>query len=127
MRRHVSIACLILAWLCAHGAVWNVVQAVAWVNMFRGYVQQMPAEEALAATFDASRPCDLCTIAQHAQETARDQLPRDAAFGASDKLVLDCPTVTPFVLVAPNPNWPGCLDITGPARTDTVPVPPPRA
>ena len=34
VRRTLSIACLCLAWLCANGALWNVVQLVGWAKMF---------------------------------------------------------------------------------------------
>lgn len=54
VRRNLTFACLILAWLCANGAVWNVVQVVAWARMFHDYSQVMPAAQAVQITFDGS-------------------------------------------------------------------------
>ena len=128
MRRTISTMCLLLAWLCANGAVWNVVQVVAWTKMFHDYSPVMPATEALALTFDGSAPCDLCHISKDAQDTARQQLPSDAALGGGTEkilLIADCAPVA--VLVAPDFAWPGLAHEAGLTRTDAVPVPPPRA
>lgn len=128
MRRTFSTICLLLAWLCANGAVWNVVQVVAWAKMFRDYSQIMPAAQALELTFDGSAPCDMCHIAQDGQDTARQQLPRDAVLGGGSEkifLIADCAPVA--VLVAPDFAWPGLVHEAGLTRTEAVPVPPPRA
>lgn len=126
VRRKLPIACLLLAWLCANGAVWNVVQAVAWVKMFHSYSQVMPATDALVMTFDGSKPCEMCSITQAAQDQARDHA-SPAALGASDQLVLAFSAPPPVVLSAPESSWPGLVNEAGLARTDAVPVPPPRA
>lgn len=128
MRRTLSTTGLLLAWLCANGAVWNVVQVVAWAKMFQDYAQVMPATDALALTFDGSTPCDLCRIAQGGQDAAREQLPADAALGGgADKLLLMSDVVPTPVLIAPETEWPGLVHEAGLARTSAVPVPPPRA
>ena len=127
MRRRVSIVALCLAWLFANGAVWNVVQAVAWAKMFHDYSQVMPAARALRITLDGSAPCSLCHAVQKAQDTAREQLPRDAALGGGmEKLLLACESAPAVVLAAPDFAWPGVVNDAGPARTEAVPVPPPR-
>ena len=128
MRRHVSAASLILAWLFANGAVWNVVQVAGWVKMIHDYSQVMPAAAALERTFDGSAPCNLCHISQKAQDAARDQMPREAALGGGmEKLLLLAENVPAVVLVAPDFMWPGVGNDAGLIRTDSVPVPPPRA
>lgn len=128
MRRTLSTTALLLAWLCANGAVWNVVQVVAWTKMFHDYSQVMPVADALALTFDGSAPCDLCTIAQDGQDTARQQLPRDAALGGgAEKILLIADWTPAAVLVAPESVWPGLAHEAGLTRTEAVPVPPPRA
>ena len=128
MRRTISTTCLLLAWLCANGAVWNVVQVVAWAKMFHDYSQVMPVADALELTFDGSAPCDMCTIAQDGQDTARSQLPRDAALGGgTEKIFLIAESVPAPVLVAPDFVWPGLVHEAGLLRTEAVPVPPPRA
>ena len=127
VRRKLSLACLIFAWICANGMVWNVVQVVAWARMFQQFSQVMPAARALEITLDGSAPCPLCKISRAAQDNERKQLPQEAALGASDKLLLACDTSAPVVLVRPDPAWPGVGPDTGLTRTEAVPVPPPRA
>lgn len=127
MRRTISIGCLILAWLCANGAIWNVVQVVGWVKMYHDYSQTMPAARALEITFDGSAPCDLCHISQQAGDTARQQGPRDAELGGGmEKLLLAAGNTVVFVLSAPAFVWPGTVDDAGVSRPTAVPVPPPR-
>jgi len=128
VRRHLSTAALLLAWLCANGAVWNVVQAVAWARMFHDYAQVMPAAQALQLTFDGSAPCAMCTISQDAQDTARSTLPGEAALGGGAEKILFVTDCTPVaVLAMPELAWPGLVAEAGLLRTETVPVPPPRA
>ena len=127
MRRRISLFALCLAWLCANGALWNVVQVVAWAKMFHDYSQIMPAAEALQRTFDGSKPCELCHICQSAEDTTRKQLPRDDALGSgTEKLLLASECVPAVVVPASNSIWPGVADDAGLLRTETVPVPPPR-
>ena len=127
MRRAFPTACLLFAWLCANGALWNVVQVVAWAKMFHDYSATMPTAEALELTFDASKPCKLCCIAKSAEETARKQLPREAVLGGGVEKLLLIAECTPAVVVpVPDFNWPGVTDDTGLIRKEAVPVPPPR-
>jgi len=126
MRRRISTLALLVAWLCANGAVWNVVQAVAWAKMFREYVAVMPTHEALRVTFVGGEACNLCHVVQSAQDTARDQSPRDDALGGSDRIVLAFHAAPAVVLAAPDFAWPGLANEAGRTRTDAVPVPPPR-
>ena len=128
MRRFLSTTALLLAWLCANGAVWNVVQVFAWAKMFNEYAQVMPVTDALELTFDGSAPCDLCTLAQSNQDAARSQLPTEAALGGGQEKIVLIADFTPApVLVAPDPVWPGLVHEAGLTRTTAVPVPPPRA
>ncbi|MDI1248374.1 MAG: hypothetical protein PSV13_05770 [Lacunisphaera sp.] len=126
MRRSLSFTALCLAWLCANGALWNAVQVVAWVKMFHDYSQVMPVAQALQITFDGSAPCELCHFTEKAQAAARDQLPREAALSGGEKVLLASESAPQFVLAAPDFGWPGVGADSGPARTDPVPVPPPR-
>jgi hypothetical protein len=127
VRRHVSFAALLIAWLCANGAIWNAVQVVAWGKMIHDYSQVMPMTQALRVTFDGSAPCNLCVITENARDAAHDQLPPEAALGAADKLVLAFHPAAPFVLTAPDSAWPGLVSEAGGVRPAAVPVPPPRA
>lgn len=126
VRRKFSIAALVLAWLCANGAVWNVVQVVAWTKMICDYSQVMPANRALQLTFDGSAPCKLCHLAQDGREAAS-KLPVSAALGGGDEKILLIAECAPApVLVAPDFSWPGAVDVAGLTRIESVPVPPPR-
>lgn len=127
MRQKLSLAALCFAWLCANGALWNVVQVVAWAKMFHDYSAVMPVERALKLTFDGSAPCTLCAITQNAQDDAREQLPLSAALGGSDKLLIIFQPTPPVVVAAVPSAWPGLVNESGLQRTDAVPVPPPRA
>lgn len=127
VRRTLSIGCLVFAWLCANGALWNVVQVVGWVKMFHDYSATMSATQALEITFDGSAPCNLCHISQNAEEAARQQLPRDAELGGGlEKLLLASVDAVSLVLSAPDPLWPGVGEYAGLVRTEEVPVQPPR-
>lgn len=127
MRRNLSIGCLLFAWLCANGALWNTVQVVAWAKMFLDYSETMTAVEALEMTFDASKPCKLCCLARSAEDTARKQLPSEAVLGGgSEKLLLMVECVPTVVVPGPDFIWPSVTDDTGLIRKEAVPVPPPR-
>lgn len=126
MRRRISIIALCLAWLCANGTIWNVVQVVAWAKMFRDYSQVMPVAQALQITFDGSAPCELCHFTEKAQDAAREQLPHETALAGAEKILLATESTAAFVPAAPGSVWPGVFHDAGPARTDPVPVPPPR-
>lgn len=126
MRRQLSVTCLLLAWLCAHGAVWNVVQVVGWAKMIHDYSQVMPFAKAVELTFDGNAPCNLCTIAEAGQDAARDNPAPAALGGGAEKILLIADCVPAPVLVAPDFSWPGVADTAGLTRTESVPVPPPR-
>ena len=126
MRHRISITALLLAWLCANGAVWNVAQAVAWAKMIHDYSRVMPAAKAWQVTFDGSKPCELCKFSRTAQETEREQLPREADLGGSDKILLAFHVAAPLVLHVPDTAWPGVDHDTDLTRTEPVPVRPPR-
>src|SRR5687768_1456684 len=41
---------LLLAWVCANGAIWDAVQVFAWSKMFVGYASTMTVPAALRET-----------------------------------------------------------------------------
>ena len=127
VRRNFSIGCLLFAWLCANGALWNVVQVVGWLKMFHDYSERMSPAKAMEITFDGSAPCSLCHISQDAEDTARRQLPHDTEVGSGmEKLLLASEDVVPIVVTAPDFAWPRVRDEIGLSRTNLVSVPPPR-
>jgi len=126
VRHRISITCLLFAWLCANGAVWNVVQVVGWAKMLHDNSRVMSAAKAIQVTFDGSKPCQFCHLSQAAQDTARKQQPSAADLGSSDKILLAFHVAAPLVLNVPDSTWPGAVHATGLVRTNPVPVRPPR-
>lgn len=126
MRRKISLLCLLLAWLCANGVVWNAVQVVGWTKMLRDYSRVMPVGEAIKLTFSGEAPCDFCRVAESGRDQAGQQLPHDVPGSAAERIffVADC---TPLEVVATaDSTWPGLAHEAGLTRTAAVPVPPPR-
>lgn len=83
------IACL--AWLCASGGQWDLIQGFAWGRMFVGYARTMPLDEAAALTFDAGRPCTLCEFVADGKTRGDEGEPRapgEAAAKAKPPLAL---------------------------------------
>ena len=126
MRRKLSLTCLLCAWFCANGVVWNVVQVVGWAKMFHDNAQTMSVSRAIEVTFSGEAPCNFCHISQSAEENARQQLPHDVLGSSAEKFVMDCQVATPVILVSPDSTWPGVADDTGLTRTEAVRVRPPR-
>ena len=50
-----AITFLLFAWICANGALLDVVQVFAWGKMFSGYAKSMSVSAALKETFDPAR------------------------------------------------------------------------
>lgn len=117
---------MIIAWACAHGAIWDVVQVVAWARMFAGNAQTMPVATAIAVTLDGSRPCELCTGVAAAKDVARKQAPQGVERSV-EKLQLACEVPVTLFIEPPCSGWPDPTVLQLLARTEKVPVPPPRA
>jgi hypothetical protein len=126
VRKKFATFSLLLAWLCANGALLDGVQVFAWAKMFAGYAQVMPVGEALRVTFDPNKPCDLCLGIASAKETAREQVPPNSE-RAVEKLLLAYHASPTVVLPRSPGDWPAVLASAAPSRTEDVPVPPPRA
>jgi hypothetical protein len=126
VRRRVAIFSLFFAWVCANGAIWDAAQVFAWGKMFAGYAQTMSVTEALRATFDPERPCELCLGVANAKETAKQQLPQ-AVEHSAEKLLLAIHAPARILFENSATEWPAVLASAAPNRTESVPVPPPRA
>lgn len=125
MRRRISIAGLLLAWLCANGALLNTVQVFAWTKMFTGYAESMTVAAALRETFDPAKPCDMCLGVATAKEATQEQLPQTIERSAEQVLLALHPTAR-IVFVNPPGDWPAAPAGAAPHRREPVPVPPPR-
>ncbi|HTB80044.1 MAG TPA: hypothetical protein VK717_04075 [Opitutaceae bacterium] len=126
VRRTFSITCLLLAWVCANGAIWDVVQMVAWTRMFAEHARALPVGEALRETFDPAKPCAICLAVAKAKDVENKQAPQQTERSA-EKLLLACQPAEKILLVAPLTEWPEAPSRPALVRTEPVPVPPPRS
>lgn len=125
MRRVVAIFSLVVAWLCANGAVWDAMQIAAWGRMFAAYSQTMAFSQALRETLDPSKPCEMCVGIAKARDEGHKDLPTREQQAAA-KFVLISHTVDRPVFSNDPGNWLEHSMLPGPARTDPVPLRPPR-
>ena len=107
------------------GALWDVVQVFAWTKMFAGYTRELSVSQALRATFDPAKPCDLCRAVAVAKATEQKQAPAQVVRSA-EKLLLAFHAPTPILPLKPRVEWPARAPGEAPNRTEAVPVPPPR-
>jgi hypothetical protein len=128
VRRRVAIPALLLAWLCANGAFWDLTQVFAWSRMFAGYAQTLGVAAALRETFDPAKPCDLCRVVQKARSDDEAQRPASAP---ADAARFDLALEPAGRLIAATPansaEWPALTAGRLCSRVDPVPLPPPRA
>lgn len=91
VRRLLAIASLAFGWLCANGALWDVMQLAAWGKMFAGYSATLPLGEALRQTLDPTKPCEMCVGIAKAKDDAAKHTPapENASAGAKFLLALE--------------------------------------
>jgi len=125
VRRILCASCLLLAWLCANGAALDLMQVFAWGRMFAGYARQMPAEAALARTFDPAKTCPLCQAVQQARKAGREPGPAPTP-NAAVRLVLIAQELDALKPPAVPSDRLEVISMCAAGRRDPVPVPPPR-
>ena len=126
MHKNLALASLLFAWLCANGALLDAVQVFAWGKMFAENARTQPLGAALRATFDPAKPCEFCLGVAAAKETARQQLPGNVESASTEKLLLALHVSAHPIFVSLSADWPVTLASVPPARTEPVPLPPPR-
>ena len=126
VRRRIAIFPLVLAWVCANGAIWDVVQVFAWGKMFAGYTQTMSLGAALRETFEPSKACEMCSGIATAREAAKEQAPV-VADRAAEKIILALDAPAPLLFDQDHADWPMIPAGDARVRAERVPVPPPRA
>jgi len=126
VRRRLSAACLLAAWLSASGAMLDVAQAIAWTRMFAGYARSESVFSAARDTFDPGRPCAICRAVSRARQAQGQHSPAPAP-ADSHKLTLVLEGAAPFVARDSARGWPDWAPAEAKARCADVPVPPPRA
>lgn len=124
VRKKLSIACLFIAWLCANGALLESAQLVAWTKMVHDNARLMPFPKAVLKTLDGSAPCEICSTVDELRQQQSAPTPYERA---GEKLVLACELPETIASPALDRAWPPALALAAPARTEAVPVPPPRA
>lgn len=107
--RRLSATLVLLAWLLASGAQWDLLQGFAWGRMVAAYSRTMPLDEAIRLTFTPDNLCGVCAFVAdgktQADADAADHAPADPA--AKAKLPLATPPAHLFVFIdAPAPEWP---------------------
>ncbi len=122
MRRTLQVLTLSLAWLCANGALWDAVQVFAWGKMVSDNARVMPLALAIEKAFNGSAPCEICSVV----EDVKQNQPTPQVERSAEKVLLACQAPEKFLATVPEFSWPGVIADAGPARTDPVPVPPPR-
>lgn len=125
MPRRLSIIALFAAWLCASGAMLDVVQVFAWAKMFTRYTQAMPVGEAAAETFDPSKPCRICLAVRRARDESKSEQPARIATDVH-KVVLVFHEVEAVVFAHNLEGWPETQIAELNTWRAPVPVPPPR-
>lgn len=125
MRKNLSLAGLLFAWLCANGALLDGVQVLAWGRMFASYAETMSVTAALRETFNPAKPCELCLRVASAKSETQPSAPAQVERATVRiDLVCDAPEAIAFAPVAR--EWPAARASAAPERVDAVDVPPPR-
>src|SRR5688572_9710274 len=105
---------MLFAWLCANGALLDVVQVVAWGKMLSNYTTTMSVAAALDATFDPAKPCEMCVgVAAAKEDLAQKRIPGTIEQN-SVKLVLAFESPAAFVWTHVPDSWPNGRACTGP-------------
>lgn len=128
MSKPLATAALLLAWLCANGALLDGLQVFAWTRMFANYTQTMSVKAALRETFDPAKPCKLCIrVANAKSDLQQHALPPVSERASEKELVLALQPCAQLVLARTAEHWPEPRVTPGLIRHEDVPVPPPRA
>jgi hypothetical protein len=123
--RRFSAIALLFAWLCASGAMLDLVQVTAWTRMFAGYAGTESFAAAARETFDPCKPCNLCRAVSHARDASRQHGPAVPSSGG-ERLILIFERSPVFVASFAEQAWPDARPARALRLSGEVPVPPPR-
>ena len=126
--KHCTAWAALVAWLSASGLSWDLLQLTAYVNMSAANARTMDGMAALAKTLEDA-PCPLCQAAREGRAKS-DQSPTQKDELAKVKTKADSSAV--LAMVSPTELAGGRpfalpVDESSAARSQEVPVPPPRA
>jgi hypothetical protein len=125
VRRRFATASLLIAWLCANGAIWDVMQVAAWGKMFAGYSGTMTISQALQQTFDPAKPCEMCVGIAKAKDATDKKLPSNEQTAGAKFILVMHAAEAPVFTNDPG-DWVNLSVGRLTERTDPVPLPPPR-
>lgn len=125
MFRGVQLFAVFFAWLLATGAQWDLLQVVAWSNMFVSNSASMSVGNALGKTFDGEE-CEMCrAIRQAKQQENPPGLPSEKRM---TKFPLIHQPVATFTYQCPEPgDWTFNEEFMVGLTRERPPVPPPRS
>jgi hypothetical protein len=104
----------------------DVAQGFAWARMFTGYARSESVASAARDTFDPARPCRICLAVKAARDASSAHCPV-AQQAETSKIVLAFEEPGIFIGQAPSRVWLLVMSVGAPARSEDVPLPPPRA
>ena len=125
MFRRLSAVSLLLAWLCASGAMLDVAQVFAWARMFANHASTESFAAAARETFDPGKPCEICRAVSKARDASSRHAPAVPSAGGQ-KMLLILERSAPFFALSAQGEWPLTPPARAEARAVDVPVPPPR-
>ena len=105
------------------GMHWSLLRTVAWVNMFVTFAQTDTVHEALTKTFDGKHPCSLCKFVKKAKQGEKKEQTINVEAKLNLMLSVEACRLNPPTAYSLLP----LLDDVTASRTDSPPVPPPRA
>jgi hypothetical protein len=125
-RRKSAIVAVLLAWLCATGVQWDLLQACAWARMFADNARRLPLLKAVDRTFSPEGRCEFCEVVTTAKRQADTAAVTTEKFGATVKLlpagsrgvIIVAPSFAPWSVTE--------FTCSGTGRSPP-PLPPPRA
>jgi hypothetical protein len=112
-----------LAVLFSLGLHWSVLQSVAWVGMLINYSRSDSFAEAVTKTFDGNHPCKLCKVVEEGRQAEKKQE------ATKTETKLELALVAESARLEPPPAFSFALNLplAAASRSETPPVPPPRA
>lgn len=119
-----QIFVVLLAWVMATGAQWDLVQVFGWGRMIANHSRNMTLIDAVKKTFDGEM-CNVCLAVKAAkQQESRTTVPSGKFEG---KIILVYQPTTEVILTAPDSSgWPHGDREPLSALRSAPPTPPPR-
>lgn len=125
MLRKLQLCALLIAWLFATGAQWDVAQLWAWGSMIANYSRTMAVTEAVKLTFEPTTMCTVCKAVAAAKK--RETATPAVAAGVGKVLLVFQPAPTVVVAPSSRERWTAAEVLIRDETRAAPPTPPPRA